>query len=304
MNDETIVAEPICETPDVSGAAAASLVALESDSGRPLLVIQPKRGWSALDLGEIWAHRELLYFLTLRDIKLRYKQTMLGAIWAILQPLLPMVIFTLFFGRLAGMPSDGIPYSIFAYAALLPWTYFANAVSNSSVSVVGNSTLVSKVYFPRMIIPGAATLAALLDFLVGLIMLGVLMLWHHVSLHLSILMFPALVALTTALALGIGLLFSAWNVRYRDIRYALPFVVQFWMFATPVIYPASLVPHKWRWALALNPLTGVIEGFRSALFGRPFDWTSLAFSSGIAIMLLFYAGFAFRRMERTFADTI
>ena len=270
----------------------------------PLLVLQPARGWISLDLGDIWAHRELLYFLTWRDIKIRYKQTALGALWAIIQPVLPMIIFTLFFGNLAHMPSDGIPYAVFVYAGLLPWTYFANAVGNSATSIVGSSNLITKVYFPRMIIPGSAVLAALVDFFIAFVLLGVLMAWYRLPIHAGVLALPFLILLVTTLALGVGMLFAGLTVKYRDIRYTLPFVVQFWMFATPVIYPASLVPARWRWALAVNPLTGVIEGFRAALFGRPLDWGALGASVAIAIALLICAAYVFQRMERTFADTI
>ncbi len=271
---------------------------------KPLITITPRRGWIALNLREMWSHRELLYFLTWRDIKIRYKQTALGALWAIIQPLFPMLIFTLFFGRLAKMPSDGIPYSVFTYAALLPWTYFAAAVANSSTSIVGNSNLVTRVYFPRMIIPGAAVLAALVDFAIAFILLGCLMAWHRITPTLSILMLLPLIALVSLLALGLGLLLAGLTVKYRDFRFALPFLIQIWMFATPVIYPASLVPAKWRWVLALNPLTGIIEGFRSSLFARPFAWESLAFSAVFSIVMLIYAAYSFRRQERMFADLI
>ena len=258
----------------------------------------------SLNLAEVWSHRELLYFLTWRDIKIRYKQTALGAIWAIIQPLFPMLVFTLFFGRLAKVPSDGIPYSVFAYAGLLPWTYFASAVSNSSTSIVGSSNLISRVYFPRMIIPASAVLASLVDFLIAFVMLGVLMVWHRIPLTSATLMLVPLIALLTLISLGIGMLYSGWTVKYRDIRFALPFLVQVWMFATPVIYPASLVPQKWRWVLGLNPLTGVVEGFRSALFGRPFDWNFLAYSAVFAVAMLVYSAYSFRKLERLFADLI
>ena len=271
---------------------------------KPLITITPSRGWVALNLADIWAHRELLYFLTWRDIKIRYKQTALGALWAVIQPLFPMLIFTLFFGRLAKMPSDGIPYSVFTYAALLPWTYFASAVGNSSNSVVGSSNLITRVYFPRMIIPGSAVLAALVDFAIAFVLLACLMAWHRIAPTVSVLMLVPLIALVTLLALGLGMLLAGFTVKYRDFRYALPFVIQVWMFATPVIYPASLVPAKWRWVLALNPLTGIIEGFRSALFERPFDWNSLAFSTVFTVFMLIYAAYSFRRQERIFADVI
>jgi len=271
---------------------------------KPLITITPSRGWVALDLSDIWAHRELLYFLTWRDIKIRYKQTALGAIWALIQPLFPMLIFTLFFGRLAKMPSDGIPYSVFAYAALLPWTYFASAVGNSSTSVIGSSNLITRVYFPRMIIPAAAVMAALVDFAIAFVLLGALMAWHRIPPTVSTLMLLPLIALVTLLSLGFGLLLAGLTVKYRDLRYALPFLIQLWMFATPVIYPASLVPAKWRWVLSLNPMTGVIEGFRSALFARPFAWNSLAFSAVFTLAMLVFAAYIFRRQERFFADLI
>ncbi len=287
---------------------SASAISPE-DSGfslpeKPLITIAPSRGWVALNLADVWANRELLYFLTWRDIKIRYKQTALGALWALIQPLFPMLIFTLFFGRLAKMPSDGIPYSVFAFAALLPWTYFASAVGNSSNSVVGSSNLITRVYFPRMIIPASAVLAALVDFAIAFVLLGCLMLWHHIPPTLSMLVLLPLIALVTLLALAIGMLLAGLTVKYRDLRYALPFVIQLWMFATPVIYPASLVPAKWRWVLALNPLTGIIEGFRSSLFARRFDWGSLAFSALFTVFMLIYAAYAFRRQERIFADLI
>ena len=271
---------------------------------QPLLVLRPGSGWASLGLRDVWAHRELLYFLTWRDVKIRYKQTALGVLWAVIQPLFPMIIFTLFFGKLAGIPSEGMPYSVFAYAGLLPWTYFANAVTSSASSIVGSSTLITKVYFPRMIIPGSAVIAALFDFVIAFSLLAVLMLWYRLPVHAGILMLPPLIVLVTILALGAGMFFSGLTVKYRDIRYALPFVVQIWMFATPVIFPSSMVPAKWRWALALNPLTGVIEGFRAALFGKPFGWGALAISAFMAIALLVYAAYSFRRLERTFADTI
>ncbi len=271
---------------------------------RPLLSVRPSKGWVALNLADTWEHRELLYFLTWRDIKIRYKQTALGALWAIIQPLFPMLIFTLFFGRLAKIPSDGIPYSVFVYAGLLPWTYFSSAVGNSAASIVGSSNLITKVYFPRMIIPAAAVLAALLDFAIAFVLLAILIVWHRLPITPAVFMLLPLIAVLSLLALGIGMLSSALTVKYRDLRFALPFLIQVWMFATPVIYPASIVPEKWRWLLALNPVTGVVEGFRSALFGRPFDWGFLFYSTVFAVAMLVYAAYSFRRMERVFADLI
>lgn len=272
---------------------------------KPLVTIAPSRSWVALNLQDLWAYRELLFFLTWRDVKVRYKQTVLGAAWAILQPVLTTLIFTLFFGKLAGIPSDGVAYPVFAYAGLLPWTFFSNAVTNSGNSLVGSSNLITKVYFPRMIIPGAAVAAGLVDFAIAFVILIGMMIYYGVAVTWSILMLPVLIALVTLLALGVGMWMSALNVKYRDIRFALPFLVQLWMFASPIIYPSSLVPQKWRWLLALNPLTGVIEGFRSALFARqPFNWTALASSAALTLALLVYSAYSFRRMEKTFADIV
>ena len=270
----------------------------------PLVTIQPTKDWSALELRDLWAFRELLYFLTWRDVKVRYKQTTLGVAWAIIQPLLTMLIFTLFFGRLAGVPSDNIPYPIFAYAGLLPWTFFANAISNSGNSLVGNANLITKVYFPRMIIPGAAVTAGLVDFAIAFVILILLMIYYGVVVTWWVLMFPLMVLLTTLLALGVGMWLSALNVKYRDVRFVLPFLIQLWMFASPVIYPASFLPAKLRWLMSLNPLTGIIEGYRSSLFGRPFNWSALLVSATITLALLVYSSYAFRRMERSFADIV
>ncbi len=277
---------------------------LNPQSEKPLVTIRASGKWAAIDLKSLWAYRELLYFLTWRDVKVRYKQTLLGAAWAIIQPLFTMIIFSIFFGKLAGMPSDGIPYPLFAYAGLLPWTFFSNAVNGSGNSLVGSANLITKVYFPRMIIPGAAVAAGLIDLLVAFVILIVLMVYYQVGVTVNILMLPALVVLTTLLAIGVGMWTSALNVKYRDIRYALPFAIQLWMFATPIIYPLSLVPERWQWLLKINPLSGIIEGYRSAFFGRPFDWQSLAISTVITLVVLVYAAYDFRRMERTFADVV
>jgi len=271
---------------------------------QPIVVIEPTRGWIPINLREIWHYRDLLYILTARDIKIRYKQTLLGAAWAIIQPLFTMVIFTLFFGKLAGMPSDNIPYPLFAYAGLLPWTFFSNAVTQSGNSLVGNSNLITKVYFPRMIIPMASVGSGLVDFAIAFGLLLVLMFYYGVGPSVSILMLPVLVVLTSLLAIGIGMWMSALNVKYRDIRYALPFLIQLGLFATPIIYPASMVPEKWRLVLSLNPMTGLIEGYRSAFFGLPFDWIALGISTALTAIILVYAAFTFRRMERSFADVI
>jgi len=270
----------------------------------PTLTIEAGRRGVRLDLAELWSYRELLYFLTWRDIKVRYKQTVLGAAWAILQPVVAMLVFTLFFGKLAHMPSNGIPYPLFAYAGLLPWTFFANAVNNAGDSLVGSSALVTKVYFPRLVIPSAAVCAALVDFAIASVVLLGMMQWYGVAFAPRIVMIVPLMMLATMVAMAVGMWTSALNVKYRDVRYALPFLIQIWMFATPIIYPSTIVPERWRWLLALNPLTGVIENIRSALFGLAFDWPALATGAGIALVGLVYAAYSFRRMERQFADII
>jgi len=215
-----------------------------------------------------------------------------------------MLIFTLFFGQLAGVPSDGIPYPIFAYAGLLPWTFFSNSVTGSGNSLVGSSNLITKVYFPRMIIPSAAVTAGLVDFAIAFVVLIGLMIYYKITVTWTVLMLAPLTLLTTMLALGVGMWLSALNVKYRDIRYALPFLMQLWMFVSPIIYPVSMLPARWRWVLELNPLTGIISGFRAALLGRAFDWTALGISTGISLALLVYSAFSFRRMEKSFADIV
>ncbi|MFZ4792494.1 MAG: ABC transporter permease [Blastocatellia bacterium] len=272
------------------------------------LVIEPVSGWKPLDPHDLWRYRELFYFLTWRDVKVRYKQTSLGAAWAVLQPLGNMLLFTLLFGRLAKLPSDGIPYPLFAYAGLLPWTFFANAVGSSGNSLVGSSHLITKVYFPRMIIPASAILAGLVDLGISFVVMVALMVWYGVPISSSILMMPILVLLTAILALGVGMWLSALHVRYRDIRYLIPFLIQFWMFATPVIYPASLMPERYRMIYFLNPMSGLIEAYRVALLGgvngAGFNLVTLGMAGGLAILMLIYAIYHFRRMEKTFADIV
>ncbi len=270
----------------------------------PVVSIRAGRKWAPLDFKSLWAYRELLYFLTWRDVKVRYKQTLIGAAWAIIQPLFTMIIFTLFFGRLAGVPSDGIPYPLFAYAGLLPWTFFSNAVNSSSNSLVGSSNLITKVYFPRVIIPGAAVAAGLVDFAVAFGIMVILMVWYGIGITANLLLLPILVLLITFLALGVGMFMSALNVKYRDIRYALPFVIQMLMFASPIIYPSSMVPQPWQRVLAVNPLAGIIEGFRSSLFGLPVKWTALAWAAIFTTGLLIFSAYYFRSTERTFADVV
>ena len=274
---------------------------------KPVVVIEASRSWTGLRLKDVWQYRELLYFLTWRDVKVRYKQTMLGAAWAVLQPLLTMLVFTVLFGRLAGLSrqTGGIPYPIFAYSGLLTWTFFSNAVTNSSNSLVGSVSLITKIYFPRMIIPMAAVGSGLVDFAVAFVILAGLMVYYGVGVTWAVLMLPPLVVLTTLLAAGVGMLLSAVNVKYRDVRYAVPFLMQLWMFASPIIYPSTMLPEKWRWVLMLNPLTGIIENFRVALFRhKDFDWPALGVSAAIAVVLFVYSAYSFRRMEKSFADII
>lgn len=270
----------------------------------PLIIIDAGEVNAGLNLRELWRYRELLYFLTWRDIKIRYKQTLLGAAWAIIQPLFAMLLFTLFFGKLARMPSDGIPYPLFAYSGLLPWTFFANAVTNSGNSLVGSTNLITKVYFPRVIIPAAAVAAGLLDFGIAFLLLIPLLIYYGVGLTWSVLMLPLFIVLVTLLALGVGMFMSSLNVKYRDVRYALPFLIQIWLFASPVIYPSSLMPERWKWVLLLNPMTGIIEGFRASLFAKNFDWIAVAVATVLTVTIVIVSAYIFRRVEETFADIV
>ena len=267
-----------------------------------LISADDKRKW--LNLREIYAYRELLYVLTARDVKVRYKQTALGMLWAVLQPLANMLLFTLIFGRLAKLPSDGFPYPIFVFAGLLPWTFFANALSSSAESVVGASTLITRVYFPRIIIPLVSVCTAFVDFAIASILLLILMLFYGVGWSLNLLLAPALVLVLGFTALGVGTMLAALNVSYRDFRYLVPFGIQFWMFASPVVYPSSMIPETWRWLYHLNPVAGIIDGFRSVFLGSPFDWLALT-TSLVAAMVIFLLGVTlFERAERRFADVI
>lgn len=273
----------------------------------PIVTIEATTSWQALKLRNLWTYRELFYFLIWRDVKVRYKQTVLGVLWVVIQPVVTILIFTILFGRLAGLNgrTSGIPYPIFAFAGLMPWIYFANALNSSGNSLVGSSHIITKVYFPRMIIPAAAVAAGLVDFALAFVLLIVLMFGYGVDLTWRLLLLLPLTALLTLLGLGVGLLLSALNVKYRDIRHALPFLVQIWMFASPVIYPSTLVPEKWRWVIRLNPMTGIIDGFRTALFGTiPGVWTALSVSVSVTLIILIGSAFAFRRMEKGFADII
>jgi lipopolysaccharide transport system permease protein len=268
------------------------------------IVIRPSRGWVALDLRALWRYRELLYFLTWRDIKVRYKQTIFGAAWAILQPLFTMIVFSVFFGRLAKMPSDGIPYPIFAYCALVPWSYFAGALDRASNSLVGSSHLITKVYFPRLAIPVSAVMAGLVDFGIAFVVLLGMMLYYGFVPTIAALTLPLFLLLAIAAALAVGLWLSALNVQYRDVRYTVPFLTQFWLFATPIAYPSSLVPEQWRALYGLNPMAGVVEGFRWALLGKEPPGPLLVVSTVVVVLLLIGGLYYFRRMEKTFADLV
>lgn len=269
-----------------------------------LLVLEPSRGAARIDLAELWHYRDLLYFLTRREISIRYKQTLLGLAWAVLQPLLSMVVFSLFLGRLAGIQSDDLPYPVFAYLGLLPWTYFANALTRSSASLVSNANLLSKVYFPRLLIPLSATLSALVDFAIAFVVLLGLMAWYRIPLSVSVLWLIPLTLVTALLATGIGMGLAALNVQYRDVQHAIPFLMQLWMFATPVVYPVDTIPERWRFLLDLNPMTGLIQAYRAAPLGRELDFQSLAISAGVGLVLVAFGVWRFRRMEKIFADVV
>ena len=279
-------------------------MASEAASAPPIVLIQPSRGWRALDLRELWRFRELVYFLALRDIKVRYKQTALGVAWVLLQPLLAMGIFSIVFGQ-RGLAANGVPYPLFVVSGLVPWFYFSNATSGASGSVVGNTQLISKVYFPRLAIPLAAVLANLVDLSIGLLLELVLLVVFGVGFGWHLLVLPVLVALIVLTALGVSVWLSALDVQYRDVRYAVPFLVQVWLFATPVIYSTGDVPERWRPLLALNPMTGVIEAFRWSLLGVGDLPVSGLLGSVVIVAILLSTGLLyFRRMERTFADVI
>jgi len=271
----------------------------------PVLRIRPSKGWVSLKLGELWQYRELLYFLTWRDIKVRYKQTALGAAWAIIQPVMTMVVFSLFFGKLGKIPSDGIPYPIFSFAALVPWTFFANGLNQSSNSLVGSANLITKIYFPRLAIPIATVLSGVVDFVLAFMVLLAMMLYYGIVPTINTLWLPLFLLLAVVTSLGIGLWLSALNVEYRDVRYVVPFLTQFWMFATPIAYPSSLLHEPWRTVYGLNPMAGVVEGFRWALLGKTTaPGPIIAVSSLAAIVILVSGAFYFRRMEKTFADVV
>jgi len=271
----------------------------------PEVVIQPSKGWASLNLSEVWQYRELLYFLSWRDIKVRYKQTVLGAAWAVIQPFFTMVLFTLVFGRLAKMPSDGVPYPIFAYAALVPWTFFANSLTQASNSLVTSTNLIKKVYFPRLIIPMSSVISGAVDFAIAFAVLLGMMIFFGVFPTQNVVWLPCFLALAFITAMGVGLWLTAINVQYRDVRYTIPFLTQFWLFATPIAYPSSLLPEPWRSLYGLNPMAGVVEGFRWALLGvETGPGPMMLVSALVALVVLVTGLFYFQRMERTFADIL
>lgn len=268
-------------------------------------IIKPRKGWSYLDIREIWNFRELFYFLAWRDIKIRYKQTLLGVAWAILQPLLLMGIFTLFFGKLAGLPSDGIPYPLFTLSALVLWNFFATGLNQAANSLVGNAHLITKVYFPRIIVPISTLLSGMVDFVISFSLLMLLFGYYGFPVRPTIIYLPLFLLLVFLLSMGAGTCLSALNVKFRDVRHTIPFLTQIWLFMTPVVYPTSLLPEGWRWLYSLNPMVGVVEGFRFSLFGRPSPSLSvwlgcMVMASALALSGIFY----FRKMEREFADII
>ena len=266
--------------------------------------IKPSGKWISLDLKDLWAYRELLYFLTWRDIKIRYKQTVIGVLWAVLQPALTTAIFTVLFGLFARFDTREVPYPLFALSGLMIWLFVHNSISMASTSFVNNTNLVTKVYFPRLVVPVAASIAGLFDLIFSAVILAVLMLYFAVAIQLNILFAPVFLVLAVVQAVALGTLFSALNVRFRDVKFALPFLLQVWMIASPVFYPATLVPEKWRMIFAINPLTGILEGFRSSLFGTPFDWQMIGVSVASLAVITIASLYIFKKMEDDFADVI
>jgi lipopolysaccharide transport system permease protein len=276
-----------------------------SSSDTPIVIVKPSKGWISLKLDELWEYRELLYFLTWRDIKVRYKQTVLGAAWAIIQPFFTMVVFSLFFGKLAKVPSDGIPYPIFAYAALVPWTFFASGLNQSANSLVGDANLIKKVYFPRLAIPISIVIAGVVDFVLAFVVLLGMMVFYGIFPTLNIIWLPFLLLLTFVTSLGTGLWLAALNVQFRDVRYTVPFLTQFWLFASPIAYPSSLLSEPWRTLYGINPMVGVVEGFRWALLGTDTaPGPIMIVSSLVALALLIGGAYYFRRLEKSFADVV
>jgi len=294
------VANEVCEVVERHESAAPPRPA-----ELPWSMIESRPGWRFVDLAELWQFRELLGFLIWRDVKVRYKQTILGAAWAILQPLAQMAVFSVFFGRMVELPTEGVPYPLFAFAGLLAWNFFGNSIGNAGNSMVGNQSLISKVYFPRLFLPASAIGVGLVDFAIAFVMLLILMLYYGVGLSLSLLLTPLMILGLAAASLGVGALLAALTVAYRDFRYVVPFMVQLWMFATPSIYmDARVVGPRWQWLLPLNPAYGLILNFRHAALGEALDWYSLSVSLAVTLVLLLVGCLYFRRVERTLADII
>ena len=285
-----------------SEQTGTELSAPSREASIPEIVIRPRKGWISIDWAEILRYRGLLYFLVWRDVKVRYKQTVLGAAWAIIQPVFSMIIFSIIFGSFAKIPSRGLPYPIFVYAGLLPWTFFANAVRLSGMSLVNQSHLLTKIYFPRLFVPTASVGAGLVDFALSFGVYIGIMLWYMRLPGLTVLLLPLLVLLTILTALGTGYLLAGLTVTYRDFRFVIPFMMQAWMYASPVVYPVTLLPEKYRWIMAMNPMSGIIGGFRSTLLNQAIDWSALGISSLVAISIFLFGLFNFRRVERRFAD--
>ena len=267
-------------------------------------VIRARKGWIPLDWAELVHYRELLYFLIWRDVKVRYKQTLLGVAWAVLQPVFGMVVFTIIFGNFAKIPSDGMPYAVFVYAGLLPWTFFSNGVSQAGQSLISQQNLLTKIYFPRLFVPAAAIGVALVDLAISFAVMAGIMAWYRVMPGWGVLWLPLLVILTTLAGLGIGLVLAALTVTYRDVRFVIPFMMQAWMYLSPVVYPVTMVPEKYRWALALNPMAGIIDGYRSAILGTPWKPGTLAISSAVAMAVFVFGLYYFKKTERRFADIV
>jgi lipopolysaccharide transport system permease protein len=274
------------------------------ETKKPVIVNEAGVQQASLSLREIWASRELLYFLTWRDIKVRYKQTAMGAAWAIIQPVFMMLTFAVFFGFLIGIRTDGMPFLLFFYCGIMPWTFFSAAINAGMGSLIGSSGLITKVYFPRIIVPAAAVGALLIDLAITLVILLGLGFYYGIHLSWNLAMFPVLLLMTLGLSFEFGIWLSALTVKYRDIRHALPFVLQLWMFWTPIVYPLSIVPHKWRWVMYLNPLTGIVEGFRAVFTGQPFNWAAIGVTTLALVVMLFLSLETFRRTEKSFADLI
>jgi len=277
----------------------------DTDTSKNVLIIRPPKKWSPINFRELLEYRGLLYFLTWRNIIIKYKQTLLGIAWAVLQPLFMMIIFTIFFGNMAQVPSEGVPYPIFSYAGVLLWTYFSQAVTMSSNSVISQTNLVTKIYFPRLLMPIAATASGILDYFIALIILVAMMIFYHVTPGPVMLLLPFLLFWSWVSATGVGMWLSALNVKYRDIRHIIPFLIQLWLFATPVIYPNTLLPEKYRWMISLNPIAGIIEAHRACILGhKPVDWISLGISIGMSVLIFVTGLYYFKKMEKTFADII